>query len=61
MTPDERIAAMLALGWRVDVRDRGHDWRVMLLRGVDVPRLHYGRTREAAIESAHADVTRGAP
>lgn len=46
MTPDERIAALVRLGYRVDVRDRGHDWRV------------YARTREEAVASAHEHVTR---
>ena len=58
MTTDERIAALVRLGYRVDVRDRGDTWRVMILRGVDVPSLHYARTREEAVRSAYEHVTR---
>ena len=58
MTTDERVAALVRLGYRVDVRDRGDTWRVMILRGVDVPVLRHAPTREEAVASAYEHVTR---
>lgn len=59
MTTDDRIAAMVALGLEVIEADRGHDWRVMVLRGDGVPAVHYARTRDEAVASAYEAATRG--